>query len=39
MTRFLGCIEAVNPKVNAIITLHPEAPFEGARAADASLAR
>ena len=39
MTRFLGCIEAVNPKVNAIITLHPEAAFEGARAADASLAR
>ena len=39
MTRFLARIEAVNPTVNAIVTLLPEAALEGARAADAALAR
>ena len=39
MTRFLDRIEAVNPKVNAIVTLLPEVAVEGARAADAALAR
>ena len=39
MTRFLDRIEAVNPTVNAIVTLVPEAAIEGARAADAALAR
>ena len=39
MSRFLARIEAVNPAVNAIVTLHPEAALDGARAADAALAR
>ena len=39
MRRFLARIEAVNPRVNAIVTLLPEAALEGARAADAALAR
>ncbi len=39
MTRFLARIEEVNPTVNAIVTLLPEAALEGARAADAALAR
>jgi len=39
MTRYLDRIEAVNPTVNAIVTLVPEAAMEGARAADAALAR
>ena len=39
MTRYLARIEEVNPKVNAIVTLLPEAALEGARAADAALAR
>lgn len=39
MTCYLDRIEAVNPKVNAIVTLLPEAAIEGARAADAALAR
>ena len=39
MTRFLDRIEAVNPQVNAIVTLVPEVAIEGARAADATLAR
>ena len=39
MTRFLDRIEAVNPTVNAIVTLLPEAALDGARAADAALAR
>ena len=39
MTRFLARIDEVNPAVNAIITLAPEAALEGARAADAALAR
>ena len=39
MSRFLARIEAVNPKVNAIVTLLPEVALEGARAADAALAR
>ncbi len=39
MRRFLDRIAAVNRKVNAIVTLHPEAALEGARAADAALAR
>ena len=39
MARFLARIEAVNPRVNAIVTLLPEAALDGARAADAVLAR
>ena len=39
MIRFLDRIETVNPEVNAIVTLVPEAAMEGARAADAALAR
>ena len=39
MTRFLARIDAVNPEVNAIVTLLPDAALEGARAADAALAR
>ena len=39
MTRYLDRIEAVNPTVNAIVTLLPEVALEGARAADAALAR
>ena len=39
MTRFLARIDEVNPKVNAIVTLLPDAALEGARAADAALAR
>ena len=39
MARFLAHIDEVNPKVNAIVTLHPEAALDGARAADAALAR
>ena len=39
MHRFLARIEAVNPTVNAIVTLLPEAALDGARAADAALAR
>ena len=39
MTRFLDRIAAVNPTVNAIVTLVPEVALEGARAADAALAR
>ena len=39
MTRFLARIEEVNPTVNAIVTLLPETALEGARAADAALAR
>ena len=39
MRRFLARIEEVNPAVNAIVTLDEEAALEGARAADAALAR
>ena len=39
MSRFLARIEEVNPTVNAIVTLLPEAALDGARAADAALAR
>ena len=39
MSRFLRRIDEVNPTVNAIVTLDPESALEGARAADASLAR
>lgn len=39
MRGFLARIEAVNPRVNAIVTLLPEAALAGARAADAALAR
>ena len=39
MTRFLARIEEANPTVNAIVTLHPEAALEAARAADARLVR
>ena len=39
MTRFLARIEEANPVVNAIVTLEPEAALEGARVADAALAR
>ena len=39
MSRFLARIGEVNPAVNAIVTLDPEAALEGARAADAALVR
>ena len=39
MRRFLARIDAVNPRVNAIVTLLPDAALQGARAADAALAR
>src|SRR5262245_18261199 len=39
MRAHLAQIDRVNPKVNAIITLLPERALEGARAADAALAR
>jgi len=39
MEAHLRQIEAVNPRVNAIVTLLPERAMEGARAADAALAR
>ena len=39
VTRFLARIEEVNSTVNAIVTLLPETALEGARAADAALAR
>jgi len=39
MTAHLAQIERVNPQVNAIVTLLPERAMEGARAADAALAR
>ena len=39
MSRFLARIEETNPVVNAIVTLLPEAALEGARSADAILAR
>ena len=39
MSRFLARIDEVNPAVNAIVTLAPEAALEDARAADAALAR
>jgi amidase len=39
MAAHLARIERVNPAVNAIITLVPEAAMAGARAADAALAR
>jgi amidase len=39
MEAHLTRIEAVNPKVNAIVTLLPEEAMEGARAADEALAR
>lgn len=39
MTRYLDRIEAVNPTVNAIVTLAPEAAMEGAQAADAARTR
>ena len=39
MNRFLSRIEEVNPAVNAIVTLLPDAALAGARAADAALAR
>ena len=39
MNRFLSRIEEVNPAVNAIVTLLPDAALDGARAADAALAR
>ena len=32
-------IDRVNPKVNAIVTYHPEQALEGAKAADAALQR
>ncbi|NIP74148.1 MAG: amidase, partial [Gammaproteobacteria bacterium] len=35
----LARIERVNPQVNAIVTLLPERAMDGARAADAALAR
>lgn len=39
MEAHLRQIEAVNPKVNAVVTLLPERAMEGAHAADAALAR
>jgi amidase len=39
MEAHLAQIERVNPQVNAIVTLLPERALEGARAADAALAR
>ncbi len=39
MQAHLAQIERVNPTVNAIVTLLPERALEGARAADAALAR
>ena len=39
MNRFLARIDEVNPAVNAIVTLDREAALEGARTADAALAR
>jgi amidase len=39
MEAHLAQIEHVNPRVNAIVTLLPERALEGARAADAALAR
>jgi amidase len=39
MQAHLAQIDRVNPQVNAIVTLLPERALEGARAADAALAR
>ena len=39
MEAHLAQIERVNPKVNAIVTLVPERAMDGAKAADAALAR
>ncbi len=39
MAAHLAQIEAVNPAVNAVVTLVPERALAGARAADAALAR
>ena len=39
MQAHLAQIDRVNPKVNAIVTYHPEQALEGANAADAALRR
>lgn len=39
MEAHLAQIERINPKVNAIVTLLPERGLEGAKAADAAIAR
>ena len=39
MQAHLAQIDRVNPKVNAIVTYHPEQAMEGAKAADAALRR
>ena len=39
MRAHLAQIDRVNPKVNAIVTYHPEQALEGAKAADAALQR
>ena len=39
MQAHLAQIDRVNPKVNAIVTYHPEPALEGAKAADAALQR
>ena len=39
MQAHLAQIDRVNPKVNAIVTYHPEQALEGAKAADAALQR
>ena len=38
MEAHLRHIEDVNPKVNAIVTLHPDRAMQGAEAADAAIA-
>jgi len=39
MEAHLAQIEAVNPTVNAIVTLHPEQAMEGAKAADEAISK
>ena len=39
MQAHIAQIDRVNPKVNAIVTYHPDRALEGAKAADAALQR
>ena len=39
MDAHLAQIDLVNPKVNAIVTLHPELGIEGAKLADEAIAK